>query len=213
VQTTSDSRNHHQRRSDVSTRRLLEAAGELIVEGGYRSMTLVGVGERAGYSRGLVTARFGSKGQLLSVLVDRIIKTWSHRNVQPRTKDSTGRERVRAVLEAIAAQAERDAKGLRVLYALMFEALGSVPELHETFVEFHRTMRADMARNVATGIKDGSIPEGVSPEMEAALIVGGLRGIAYQWRLDPEGFQPAPALRYLVQTTDDRLGGISRVAP
>ena len=54
-------RNRHQERSDLSTARLLDAAAELIEEGGYEAMTVAAVGERAGYSRGLVTARFGSK--------------------------------------------------------------------------------------------------------------------------------------------------------
>jgi len=47
---------------------LLDAAADLIAEGGYEAMTLAAVGERAGYSRGLVTARFGSKDQLLEAL-------------------------------------------------------------------------------------------------------------------------------------------------
>ena len=52
-------------RSERSTRALLDAAGEVIAEVGYGNMTLAAVGERAGYSRGLVTARFGSKEKLL----------------------------------------------------------------------------------------------------------------------------------------------------
>jgi len=36
-------------------------------------MTLAAVGERAGYSRGLATARFGSKDELLRALVERIV--------------------------------------------------------------------------------------------------------------------------------------------
>ena len=205
--TTAASTNRHQERSELSTRRLLEAAGDLIVEGGYEAMTLAAVGERAGYSRGLVTARFGSKDQLLKALVERIIDRWNHRNVLPRTEGAPGREAIVILLDAITEQVERDPTDVRVLYALMFEALRPIPELRSTFVEFHATMRADLATFVRKGLRDGSIAPGTSPTKEAALIVAGLRGIGYQWRLDPDGFDPLPALEHLVSTTDARLRG------
>jgi hypothetical protein len=37
------------------------------------------------------------------------------------------------------------------------------------------------------------------------LVVAGLRGIAYQWRLDPEGFDPVNALHCLADAIDHRL--------
>jgi AcrR family transcriptional regulator len=205
--TTPAPTNRHQERSELSTRRLLDAAGELIVEGGYQSMTLVAVGERSGYSRGLVTARFGSKDQLLRALVERIIDRWNHRHVLPRTEGSSGREAIVILLDAITDQIERDPRSVRVLYALMFEALGPVPELRSTFREFHDTLRADLARLLRKGLRDGSVRPGTSPAREAALIVAGLRGVAYQWRLDPDGFDPVPVLRHLTSTTDARLRG------
>lgn len=202
--TTSAPMNRHKARSELSTRRLLDAAGELIVEGGYESMTLAAVGERAGYSRGLVTARFGSKDQLLNALVERIIDRWNHLTVLPKAEGKPGREAVVILLEAITAQVARDHPSIRVLYALMFEALGPITELRSTFAEVHASERADIAASIRKGIRDGSIRRGTSPANEAALIVAGLRGIAYQWLLDPE-FDPVPVLRHLTATTDERL--------
>jgi hypothetical protein len=92
-----------------------------------------------------------------------------------------------------------------VLYALMFEALGGNEELRIHFVEFHRTMRSDIARLVRRGVRDGSIRAGVDPIAEASLIIGGLRGVAYQWALDPFEFDPVAAFAYLSQDTRLRL--------
>ncbi|MGH9115916.1 MAG: TetR/AcrR family transcriptional regulator [Acidimicrobiales bacterium] len=203
--TAAASRPRQRERSALSTARLLDAAGELVAEGGYAAMTLAAVGERAGYSRGLVTARFGSKDKLLEALVGRIVDGWSHRNVLPRTEGRSGRDGVVVLLDAIRAQAERDQRSLRVLYALMHEALGSQSELRDQFVQFHRSMRADLVRLVRRGLRDGSIRQGTPATQEAALIVAGLRGIAYQWALDPAAFDPLPALTYLVATTQERL--------
>jgi AcrR family transcriptional regulator len=197
--------NRQKQRSQLSTRRLLQAAGELIVEGGYEAMTLAAVGERAGYSRGLVTTRFGSKDQLLNALVERIIGEWSLSNVLPRTKGRSGREAVMILFDAIATQVEREPGAIQVLYALMFEALGPVPDLRTRFVELHSTMRTDLARLIRRGVRDGSIRKGTSPADEAALMVSAIRGIAYQWLLEPEGFDPVPALRYLATTTEARF--------
>jgi AcrR family transcriptional regulator len=199
------SRNRHQERSERSTARLLDAAAELIEEGGYEAMTLAAVGDRAGYSRGLATARFGSKDQLLAALVDRITTGWSHRNVLPRTVGRPGRDGILILIDAIRAQAERDPRALRTLYALMFEALGPNVSLRRHFVEFHRTMRADLATLVRRGLRDGSVARHRRPDEEAMLVVAGLRGVAYQWRLDPEGFDPVPALRALWEATEQRL--------
>jgi AcrR family transcriptional regulator len=198
-------RNRHQERSERSSARLLDAAADLIAEGGYEAMTLAAVGERAGYSRGLVTARFGSKDQLLEALVARITTGWNHRNVLPRTVGRPGRDGVLILIDAIRAQAERDPRALRTLYALMFEALGPNVGLRDHFVEFHRTMRADLVKLVRRGIRDGSVARERRPDEEAALVVAGLRGIAYQWLLDPAGFDPVPALRALCTATEQRL--------
>jgi AcrR family transcriptional regulator len=192
-------------RSNLSTRRLLDAAGELISEGGYEAMTLAAVGQRAGYSRGLVTARFGSKGELVEALVERITTVWNARNVQPHTVGRSGLDGLLLNLDAIRVQSERDPRALRTLYALQFEALGQVPELRAHFVEFHRTMRADMAGFVRRGLRDGSVIAGTSPKAEGAAVVGALRGIGYQWLLDPEDVDPSALLRHLIASTDRRL--------
>jgi AcrR family transcriptional regulator len=197
--------NRQEERSSISTKRLLDAAGELISEGGYAAMTLSAVGARAGYSRGLVTARFGSKRELLEALVERITTRWNVRNVQPRTVGKSGLDGLLITLDAIRVQATRDPGALRVLYALQFEALGPVPELRAHFVDFHRTMRADMAAFVRRGLRDGSVAAGTSPKAEGAAIVGALRGIGYQWLLDPDDVDPTTLLTHLVKTVDRRL--------
>jgi AcrR family transcriptional regulator len=192
-------------RSNLSTRRLLDAAAELISEGGYAAMTLSAVGARAGYSRGLVTARFGSKGELLDALVDRMTTNWNVRNVQPRTVGKSGLDGLLITLGAIRVQARTNPTALRRLYALEFEALGPVGELRAHFVEFHRTMRADMAAFVRRGLRDGSVAAGTSPKAEGAAIVAALRGIAYQWLLDPEEIDAAALIGQFMASLERRL--------
>ena len=200
-------------RTRDSTNALLHAAADLIVEGGFATMTFAAIGDRAGYSRGLVTARFGSKEGLVEALIQRIVGTWSHRNVIPHTKGRSGLEAITFMIDAIRRQAQTDPRGLQVLYALMFEALGADEALRSRFAKFHDEMRADFARFVAKGKRDGSVNKRLSPTDEAALIVAGLRGIGYQWLLDPEHFDPVPALTYLHETTSARLDSGAGTSP
>src|SRR5690606_5180584 len=60
-----------QRRIEAECRLVL-AAAELVGEIGPGNVTLAGVGQRAGYSRGLATHHFGSKAALMQRLVEAV---------------------------------------------------------------------------------------------------------------------------------------------
>ena len=62
------SRRTQQERRDQAETALINAAAELVVEEGVHSLTLARVGQRAAYSRGLVTHYFGSKQALIERL-------------------------------------------------------------------------------------------------------------------------------------------------
>jgi len=64
-------RTQEQRRAEAE-HRLVAAAAELVGEIGPSRVTLASVGERAGYSRGLATHHFGSKGALMQRLVEAV---------------------------------------------------------------------------------------------------------------------------------------------
>src|SRR5438045_7954367 len=104
--------NGHQVRSERSTKALLRAAGDLVAEGGYQSMTLATVGERAGYSRSLATARFGSKGKLLEALVEEIVVRWDVERVEPEQQGLTGLEALTVMLTEIRISYEKNPRSL-----------------------------------------------------------------------------------------------------
>ncbi|WP_342660132.1 hypothetical protein Rruber_04725 [Rhodococcus ruber] len=186
--------NGHQIRSERSTRLLLRAAAELVAEGGYQLMTLATVGERAGYSRSLATARFGSKAKLLEALVEEIVVRWSVETVEPELQDLSGLDALRVMLTEIKASYEKSPRSLSTLYALIFEAVGPIPELRDRFVAFHRNQRTRVATYIRSGLGDGSIRTGIDPDEQAAMIVGQLRGVGYLWKLDPDGIDSGAVL-------------------
>jgi AcrR family transcriptional regulator len=81
----------------ASDKALLAAAIELIAERGYERTTLALIGERAGYSRGLVTQRFGSKEKLLWAVIKQMLDRFSTQNLHERG-DKTGVPALQGIL-------------------------------------------------------------------------------------------------------------------
>ena len=197
--------NRQQERREASTRALLHAAGELILEGGFSAMTFAAIGERSGYSRSMVTARFGSKDGLVEELMSQLVGSWSHSAVEQVDPESGGLGTILALIDAIRVQVAKNSQGLRVLYALMFEGLGDEALLRERFRSFHGAQRHDLAERIRMGQGDGSVVVGLDPDAEAAFIVTGMRGIGYQWLIDPEGFDATAAFTHFRDLVHDRL--------
>ncbi len=191
-----------QARSELSTRRLLDAAAELIAEVGYERATLAAIGERAGYSHGLVTRRFGSKERLLETLVDRMTVQWTEQRLKPSLDGMSGLDRVIATVEAVAASVQQAPREMRALYLLMFDGLRPVPVLEERMRTLHRGLRRDVERSLKAGQTDGSVAAEVDVVAISSMVVSVLRGAAYQWLLDPDRFDLQRTMRELVRLLD-----------
>jgi AcrR family transcriptional regulator len=174
-------------RSAESDRRLLRAALKLIGQRGYQGTSLAAIGEEAGYSRGLVNERFGSKSGLLWALVKQMLRIWTHDVRASGDAEQVGLDRLFSLLDNHRRAVDRD-EPLRAFYALMFEALGPMPELLPEFRDLHRNFRADIEKTLRAGIEAGAIRADIDPAGQAAVLLATLRGIAFQWLVDREGF-------------------------
>ena len=183
-----------QARSELSTRRLLDAAADLIAEVGYDRATLAAIGERAGYSHGLVTRRFVSKENLLESLLERMTFSWEESVLRPAVAAHVGVDALEIVIDAIQESVRTSPREMRALYTLMFEALKQIPVLRERMVVLHRGFASDVTRHVRHGIDAGVVRPDVEPESAARLFIATLRGSAYLWLLDPELFDLDAAL-------------------
>jgi AcrR family transcriptional regulator len=183
-----------QARSQLSTGRLMDAAAELIAEGGYERMTLVAIGERAGYSHGLVTARFGSKEGLLWALIEKMVDDWRETMLRPALEGKTGREAVQAMLDMFRTSWTRHPARMRALYILIFEALLPVPTLQERMAELHRDFREKLREDFGKAIAARMLDPATDTGLAARLIISGLRGSIYQAMLDPRELSVDQAL-------------------
>jgi AcrR family transcriptional regulator len=168
-------------------------------------MTLAMVGERAGYSRGLATARFGSKGKLLEALVEELVARWSVETAEPEPPGLSGLEALRVLLTEIKDTHEKHPQSLGVLYALIFEAVGPIPELRERFVMLNRGFRSRIKTYLERGVQDGSIVADIDPEQQAAAIAAQVRGVGYLWKVDPDRIDSGAVLALYFNQVLDHL--------
>jgi AcrR family transcriptional regulator len=172
-------------RSELSTRRLLDATAALIAERGYERTTLAEIGRRAGYSHGLVNRRFGSKANLLAVLVERMSSRFGHERLPQLVGDRIGIEALQHVILEISRDARRSPEDLRTFYALIFEGLKPIPELQDTIRELGRRYHASLLRLVCEGLAAGRVRPGTDPVLLTDLVYDAIRGASYHWMLDP----------------------------
>jgi AcrR family transcriptional regulator len=174
-------------RTAESDRALMRAALKLIGERGYQATSLAAIGEEAGYSRGLVNERFGSKAGLLWTLVRRMLRVWNQEGRAQSDQTHVGIDALCDVVDNHRRAIERD-DGIRAFYAILFEVLGPIPQVLPEFQKLHREFRADIVTALRAGIENGSIRADIDVEAQAVTLLGVLRGIAIQWLLERDAF-------------------------
>ena len=175
-------------RTATANRRMIRAAIRLISRQGCTRTTLAQVGREAGYTGGLVSHHFGSKEGLLRALVERAAGRFYQDQLLAATRDKSGLEALCASLDTYMNELVVREEHMRALYVLMGEALGPAAEINEVFCELNRGFRRSARVWIQEGIEAQEIRSDLDPDVEAAVFVGMLRGVATQWMADPRCF-------------------------
>lgn len=186
-------RRRQEDRRASSTAAMLDAAVELIGERG-SNVSLKDIGERAGFSHGLVLSRFGSKAGLL-LEVTRIVQRQFSADVGKAVGDSQGLAALTAITDSFFAGISRKTKAGGAFYVLLGEALGPQVELREIFSKADNTFRNFLCQFLKGAQHSGEIPTSVDIEATAALLVGMLRGSALQLKTNPKAFDTPSAAK------------------
>jgi AcrR family transcriptional regulator len=155
-------------RSEESTRRMMDAAIELIAEQGFMRTTVPQIAERAGYSHGLVMQRFGSKSELIRLLAEEFQSYFRWDKLTPAFDHRQGVralvQTIETYIDAVAASGtlgrayyelfgESIARGLAIQWLLDAEAL----DLDAVKLEVRRVFEL-----AVPGLADGRAAEGAT---------------------------------------------------
>ena len=180
-----------QERSAESARRLLDAAVELIAEKGFDRTTAAEIGERAGYSRSMVRARYGSKDALLRSI---FAVELERRLLPPDDGEVTGLPWVLARIDHVTRVLEEEPELMRAFGVMSLEAAVAISNLRAWYSEWLEEYERQLVQQLRFGMRTGSIRPDVDPGQEAAqFILTGL-GLIFRWRLDPERYDLATEL-------------------
>jgi AcrR family transcriptional regulator len=175
---TTERRTQQQRRDQAETA-LLNAAAELVVEEGVHSLTLARVGERARYSRGLVTHYFGSKQALLQCLA----RATQAGFVPGLDGVPPGLDRLLRLIDGYIG-ALSQLRMMNRAFLLLWAEAATAPDLAPIFRERDQAFRADLREDVTAGIADGLVRPDADADDVAVAVLGQLRGIGLQRLVD-----------------------------
>lgn len=179
-------------RTAISDRAMIEAAIELILEHGTDKATLAAIGEKAGYSRGLATYRFGSKAGLLDAVCKAVSRRWLE-YLKAGVGEATGIEAMCAALDAFLRFVSDSPRDARVLHILYCGAASPGSEYRQTSVNIHQRQQDDVVSWIREGQVAGTVRRDIDEQSVAAHYIAYISGMTYLWLINPDAVDFARA--------------------
>jgi len=172
-------------RTALAEEKMVNATIELLNSAGLAGTTLIAIGERAGYSRGLASHHFGSKSGLFRTVLKHITSVWTE-ELQLNLQDKTGLAAILAALDAHRDHMLHYPEHARAMNILWTGSFDPASEFKPNVIEFHRLQREAAAAWVVAGKESGEIREDVNPQSFAEQFYASLLGLNYQWLINPD---------------------------
>lgn len=192
-------------RSASSTEAMLDAAVKLFARFGSQT-SMKAIGQEAGFSHGLVLARFGSKAGLISEVSRRILRHFRD-EVDEAAHGSTGLASIHAIVEVFFRRIESDNDEDNAFMVLLAEAQGADEVLRDIYDKADTGFRLLLETRLKEALERGELATRVTPEAMAIVIVGMLRGISLQSRLSKADLDLAAAQDQVLLILDTLAAG------
>jgi AcrR family transcriptional regulator len=154
----------------ASTReRLLNAAQELIEQGGYGAASVAAIAERAGVAAGTLYRHFDSKQELF-VEVFRSVCAREERAMRVGSAKMAGYAAAERLEQVLGTFAERALRNPRLAWALIAEPVDPLVDAER--LAYRERYAEVIAEGLRAGIEAGELPE-QNVELTAAALVGG----------------------------------------
>ena len=181
-------------RLEISGRRLLEAAVELIAEKGWEATSAAEIGRRAGYSRAMVHARYGSKDAIL----DTLFSTEYEKKLSPvADPGSTGLEQALAHVDRVTELYAEDPDLCRAIFVLTFEATKTTSQAHPYIRMWLKRAADTVGGGLRSGITDGSVRRDIDVDRAINDFGAAVLGTAYQWIMQAYPIDMAVEMAYV----------------
>ncbi|WP_371674555.1 TetR/AcrR family transcriptional regulator [Streptomyces sp. NBC_00289] len=180
-------------RSEERRAEIVRAALEVIAERGYRGASLASVAERVGLTQQGLLHHFPTKDALLVAVLE-------ERDQWDALPDTQWR------VDLLASLVEYNAMRpgiIQTFSALLGESVTEGHPAREYFTERYTRVRVSMATALRAEYGD-TLPNGLTPERTAPLLIAVMDGLQYQWLLDPESVDMPGAFRDFLTLLGER---------
>jgi AcrR family transcriptional regulator len=172
-------------RTALAETRMVEAAIELLNTVGIQGTTLIAIGEKSGYSRGLVSHHYGTKAGLFRAVLKRVSSVWTD-ELRRNLGDKTGIAAIATAIDSHLAHALEHPDYIRAQNILWGAALDPSSEFKPNVAEFMKIQRQSVAGWIRGGQALGEISESIDTDRIAEQYYGSLIGISSQWLVSPD---------------------------
>lgn len=193
-------------RRERSDRAMLKAAVGLIAEKGLASISLAEVGITAGYSRGLVVERYGSKAGMVLALLDSM-EQWFENRLQSALEGRIGMQRLYARIATHLHGVRVSAARVGALYAIHAEVLRGMPEVAERVMQQESHWRDGFRSDLNSAIENGEAVAGIDTQRCARLLFAAQRGLLHDFIASPNSQFLENAERTLVLLAEAAASG------
>ncbi|WP_137146988.1 TetR/AcrR family transcriptional regulator [Mycolicibacterium sp. CR10] len=181
-------------RVEISSRRLVEAAAALIVEKGWEATTAAEIGRRAGYSRAMVHARYGSKDAILDAF-------FLHEYVRELSPEpdpaSSGLQEAVGHFDRVRHLFTEDREFLRAMFVATFEAVKTTSPLRPRVQAWLNRGVDKVETGLRRGIEDGSVRADIEIARATSDLSAAIFGVAYLWTVEGSTYDLDRELEYV----------------
>jgi AcrR family transcriptional regulator len=172
-------------RTALAESRMIRAAIDLLNSAGIQGTTLVAIGEKSGYSRGLATHHFGSKTGLFRTVLKRTNGVWADQ-LAKKLEGKTGIQAIVTAIDTHLDHVQRHPDFIRATNILWGAALDPSSEFKPNVADFMKKQRQSVVAWIEGGQELGEIRQEINPQRIAEQYYGGLIGINNQWLVSPD---------------------------
>ena len=145
---------------------VLDAIGQMILEGGYRSLSFEGVAARSGVTKNTVYRRYATKADLALAFLDQ-----THPRLPEPLASASVDDNVQRMLRGMVQQFDRDPTLMRVISSLAGEEQ-SDPQLRSVVNRYSTERLQPLFEALGLGVERGELPESTDVELGATLLYG-----------------------------------------
>jgi AcrR family transcriptional regulator len=172
-------------RRNQSTRKLIKAYLELAAEQGVASITFDSIGQRAGYSRGLASQKFGSKHGLLEAVLNQLHEDTAALLSEAHVGELSGLDGLLMYCK-IHLSSQKLNSELKAYFILYCSAVADQSEMRDAFISSNKRTRDSLINIIERGKEDGTIRPDTNSKYAAVLIGNTLGSLSINAISDPK---------------------------